>query len=227
MGSPRRIRFSGVRQVLERTELSPPQIQEIAHQALSRERAIWLATHILPHETGLRRWLLWQRKLFLDADDVIQESYTLISALACVDHITNPRAYLFQTAKSILLTEVRRSKVVSIEAIDNFENFGVSDAPSPEQHTSDRQELRLLSEALEALPLQVRDAFKMRKIDGMPQKQIAKRLGLTEKAVEMRVARALRLLVEQFGRGGNSPSRASRVGIGRFGMTRGAKEDQL
>ena len=82
MGSPRRIRFSGVRQVLERIELSPAQIQEIAHQALSRERTIWLATHILPHETGLRRWLLWQRKLFLDADDVIQESYTLISALA-------------------------------------------------------------------------------------------------------------------------------------------------
>ncbi|HUO23821.1 MAG TPA: sigma-70 family RNA polymerase sigma factor [Caulobacteraceae bacterium] len=207
--------------------MSPPKIKEIADQALSRERAVWLATNILPHETGLRRWLLCQRRLLLDADDVIQESYTLISALACVDHISNPRAYLFQTAKSILLTEVRRSKVVSIEAIDNFENFGVSDAPSPEQHTSDRQELRLLSEALDALPLQVRDAFKMRKIDGMAQNQIAKRLGLTEKAVEMRVARALRLLVEQFGRGGNPSPRASRVQIGRSGTTRGAKKDQF
>ena len=174
-------------------------------------RAVWLARHVLPHEAALRGWLRPKRGLTLDPDDVIQESYAILAALKSVDHIDNPRAYLFQTAKSLLLRDLRRAKIVSIEAVDDLESLGaVSDEASPEKQVSDRHEMRRLAALIETLPRRCQEVFRLRKIDGESQKAIARRLGLSEKTVEKHVAKAVHRLMDAMGRGGQDLSHASR-----------------
>jgi RNA polymerase sigma-70 factor (ECF subfamily) len=58
----------------------------------------WLADQILPHEAALRSWLRRKKDLPIEADDLVQEAYATLAELDSVEHIHNPKAYLFQTA---------------------------------------------------------------------------------------------------------------------------------
>ncbi|MDE1148668.1 MAG: RNA polymerase sigma factor [Azospirillaceae bacterium] len=168
---------------------------------LSDDRARWLAAHVLPHEHGLRVWLRSKSYLGFDADDVVQETYTILAARPCVADIHNPRAYAFQTAYSVILRQLRQARVVPIAAVADLSALGAEmDAPSPEEITSARQELRLIQSAIEDLPRQTRRAFVMRRVEGLPQQEIARRMRLSENTVEKHVSRGLKLLMEKFGR---------------------------
>ena len=180
---------------------------------LSSDRAVWLARHILPHEADLRAWLMRRRNLPLEVDDLVQEAYAVIATLASVDHIVNPRAYLYQVANSLILREFRRARVVSILAVENLDDLAASDMPSPEQQTSDRQELQRLADALDRLPRQSGEAFRLRKVEGLSQRAIAARMGISESTVEKHVAKSLRLLMIALGRGGKHDARASRLSV--------------
>ena len=174
------------------------------------DRAAWLARHVLPHESSLRAWLRHRRHLRLDPDDLIQESYAILAALHSVEHIAYPKAYMLQTIKSLILRDLRRAKIVSIQAVDDLDALGaLADEPSPERQVSDRQELQRLLDAVEALPRQCRRVFKLRKFEGASQREIAVRLGLSEKTVEKHMARAVHRLVAELGRGGKPSLRSS------------------
>jgi RNA polymerase sigma factor (sigma-70 family) len=172
-------------------------------------RAVWLSRHILPHEPALRHWLLKRRQLPIDVDDLIQESYAKISGLKSVAHIDHPKAYFFQTAQSLILRQARRAKVISITAVESLDVLGLADELSPERQVAGREELRLLNQALATFPSKRREAFRMRKVEGLSQKEIAVRLGVSEKAVEKHVAKAVSLLINLYGRGGKIGSGAS------------------
>ncbi|WP_204313457.1 hypothetical protein, partial [Klebsiella michiganensis] len=72
----------------------------------------------------LRRWL-GTRLAYPDIDDVVQESYAILSGLAGVDHILNPRSYLFVVAKSVLLKSMRRDRVIEIDRFVETESLQV------------------------------------------------------------------------------------------------------
>ncbi len=177
---------------------------------VSDDRAVWLARHVLPHEPALRAWLRQKRSLPIDVDDLVQESYAILAGLDSVEHVQNPRAYVFQVAHSLILRELRRARVVSIRAVDDLEGLGISlDAPSPEQQVADREELQHLADAIARLPEKCGEAFRLRKVEGYSQREIAARMGVAESTVEKHIAKAVRLLMETFGRGGKSSARAS------------------
>jgi len=58
------------------------------------------------------------------------------------------------------------------------------DVVSPEARAGAHQELRQLARALDDLPKKCREVVWLRRIDDMSQKEVAKRLGLSEKTVE-------------------------------------------
>ncbi len=189
------------------------------------ERALWLSRHILPHEPALRGWLLKRRQLPVDVDDLIQESYAKISSLKSVAHIDHPKAYFFQTAQSLILRQARRAKGISIAAVESLDSPDLMDELSPERQVAGREELRLMNQALAAFPSKRREAFRMRKVEGLSQKEIAARLGLSEKAVEKHVAKAVSLLINLYGRGGKPGSGASMMETIRSRFTRDQKRD--
>ena len=178
----------------------PPQVHCPADTPASsiptQSRTAWLAQHILPHEPTLRAWLRRRRIDGLEVDDVVQETYAVLSALPAVGHITSPRAYAFQTAQSLILRHLRRARIVRIDSIGDVESLTAAlDEPSPEQQASARQQWRQVCAHIDRLPVKCREAFVLRKIDGLSQRQIAQRLGVSESTVEKHIGRALRLLM--------------------------------
>lgn len=158
----------------------------------------WVGRHVLPHERHLRKWL---RAAFpaIDVDDVVQEAYCRISELERVDHIEDPRRYFFRTARNIVLEQVRRERVVRIETASGLiemEN-GPVDEFSPERIVAGRSALQRVERLIDALPERARQVFRLRKIEGVSQREIAARLGLTENVVENEVARGLRRILTQ------------------------------
>lgn len=169
-----------------------------------RARAAWLGRHVIPHEPELRSWLRRRPVEGLDIDDIIQEVYARLVALYSVDHVESPRTYAFQVASSVMINHLRRLKVVSIESVASFEHLDVADeGPSPERIVADRDELRRLQNTLAALPARVAEVFRLRRIDGLSQREVASRLGVAESTVEKHMARGAVLMAGWFKTGGN------------------------
>jgi len=157
----------------------------------------WVGSHILPHETAVRAWLRRRLPPGQDADDVIQETYFRLSRLADVAHIVNPRAYFFQAARSIMLEHARRARVVRIEALTENDALRIlDDEPSPERITAARRELARVRALIDLLPDRCRRVFELRKIEGVPQREIARRLGVSENVVENEAVKGLRLILK-------------------------------
>lgn len=168
----------------------------------SRQRVMaWVAAEVLVHEAAVRAWL--KRTMTVDdVEDIIQEAYCRIASLTDVSHIRNGRAYLFTTARMLVLERIRRARVVSIDTAFELEKFDpVDDRPSPEQVTSGHQELRRVRRLIDSLPERCRDIFRMRKIDGLSQREVAARLNVSEHTVENDVVRGLRLILEAVAEG--------------------------
>lgn len=180
--------------------------------AADRERTRWFLRNVLPHEAALRGWLSRAAPPGVDPDDIIQESYTILAELETVDAIRHPRAYLFQVARSVIMRHVRRARIVPIHTVDDLERLELAEnAASPEQYAIDRDELRQLAHAIAAMPTKTREAFVLRRVRDMPQREIAARMRISENTVETHISRGILFLIDWFGRGGNKRSQTSRI----------------
>lgn len=169
-----------------------------------RARARWIARHVLPHEAELRRALRRRAPQGFEIDDIVQEIYARLAGLASIDHIHNARSYLFSMAGGIVLDYVRHQKVVSIRSVDDIDAAGgLSLEPSPETVTIDRDEMRRFERVLAALPPRIGEVFRLRRVEGFRQREVAERLGITESTVEKHLARGIYLIARGFEGGGN------------------------
>lgn len=176
-----------------------------------RERTHWFLRNILPHEPALKGWLSRNPLAGVDPDDVIQEAYTILAELPTVDDIRHPRAYLFQVARSVITRHVRRARIVAIHAIDDLERLEPPDeAATPERLAIDRDELRQLARAIAAMPAKTREAFVLRRVRGLPQREIAAQMRISENTVETHISRGVLFLIDWFGSSGNRGPQTSR-----------------
>jgi len=165
--------------------------------SVSRERAHWLATHILPLEAQLRAWLRRVAPRGIEVDDLIQEAYAKLASLPEDIRIAYPKAYLYQITKRLINDHIRHSTVISIEALTEAAQLSILETSfTPERILSGRQELDRLYQAIASLPDPCRAVFVMRKFDDMPHKVIAAELRISENMVEKRMSRALRIIIE-------------------------------
>ncbi|MFW7266567.1 RNA polymerase sigma factor [Gluconacetobacter sp. Hr-1-5] len=164
------------------------------------ERISWVASQVLPHEAALRVWL--RRFRDIDVDDVVQDSYAAMIT-ADITGIRNPRAYLFTVARSVVLRHYRRARIISITALTDFDAQSiVDDGADAERTLGARQELARLYTFIEELPQRCRHILLHRKLDGLSQREVAQRMGVSESVVEKQLARALRALNGMFGEPG-------------------------
>ena len=188
----------------------------------SDARALWLARHILPHEPALRRWLRRLAAPQVEVDDVVQETYALLAALEAVDHIRDPRAYFYTAARSVLLQQVRRARIVPIDSMAEIDALRIQQGSPTETAASEHQQLARLAQLIAGLPGKCRQAFVLRKVHGYSQREIAERMGISENTVEKHIGKGLRLLMQAMagdGDGGGadapeSPQPGARIGRG-------------
>ena len=156
----------------------------------------WLGREILPHEAAVRAWLRRSFATAGDVDDIIQETYCRLAALTHIEHIAEPRGYFFQAARSVALEQIRRARVVRIETVSEIEALDLAlEDPSAERIVSGRRELERVRTLIAALPERCRRIFEMRKIEGVSQREIARRLGVSENIVENEAVRGLRAIL--------------------------------
>jgi RNA polymerase sigma factor (sigma-70 family) len=157
----------------------------------------WFRREILPYEAALMRYLTQKRAMQIDAEDLRNDIYIRVLEAAAVARPAIPRAFLFSTARNLLIDIARRHRVVAIDLLEDLDALNVLiDHVSPERQASGRQQLQRLSALFDRMPAKCRRVFWMRRIDGLSQKQVAQRLSLTEATVEKHVYRALRFLAD-------------------------------
>lgn len=162
-----------------------------------RKVVAWVGRDILPHEADVRAWLRRSLVPAHDVEDVLQEAYCRLAGLADVSHIASPRAYFFTVVRSIVIDQMRRARVVRMETVTEIDALNVvQEDPSPERITAARRDLERVRRLIGALPDRCRRIFEMRKIDGLSQREIARRLGVTETIVENDVVRGLKLILK-------------------------------
>jgi RNA polymerase sigma-70 factor (ECF subfamily) len=173
----------------------------------------WLTIHFLPHEAELRRML---RRVCMNSeeiDDVIQETSYKILVMTDLGQIRNPKAFVFRTAKNIVLDRIRRDAVVSIETMANLDELEIADtAPSPDRVIFAREELKWVFGLIGNLPDRCKSVFRARRVHGMSQNETAATLGLTDSVVEHEMMRAMRLMSDMISRHGMDQENKERPG---------------
>jgi RNA polymerase sigma-70 factor (ECF subfamily) len=162
------------------------------------ERAViaWVGREVVPHEPDVRRWL--RRRLDDPAavDDVIQEAYCRLADLKGVGHIASGRAYFIMTVRNIVADQIRRARIVRFDSAAEMDSLNLIDEePSPERIVGARRELRRVQSLIARLPDKCRRIFILRRIEGVPQREIARRLSISENTVESQAVRGLKLIL--------------------------------
>jgi RNA polymerase sigma factor (sigma-70 family) len=169
----------------------------------------WLAKEILVHERALRGYLSRFFKNVADIDDVVQETYARLLGLSepASHAVRNWHAFLFTSARNVALDRIRKSRVVSLDAMVEMESLDILDQqPSADEALNARQELALLADAIAGLPDRCREVLTLRKVYGLPQRAIAQRLGISESTVEKHVAYGVRLCADRMFAQRNEPA---------------------
>lgn len=159
----------------------------------------WFASEVLVHEPALMHFLLRRWNQRDEVADLRQEIYVRVYEAALRERPLSPRAFLFTTARNLMADRIRRQKVVSIEAMGDLESSNVYliEDVSPERWAGGRQLLRRLAEAFDALPDRCREVVWLRRVEELPQKDVARHLGIAEKTVEKHLAKGMRLLADR------------------------------
>jgi RNA polymerase sigma factor (sigma-70 family) len=155
----------------------------------------WFKREILSHEEILMRFLtrVWPHRDELA--DIRQEAYARVYEAASKARPSSPKAFLFTTARHLMADRVRRERIVSIRAGGDTEFLNVLvDEISPEQRASANEELVRLARAFDRLSAKCREVVWLRRVKELTQKEVAERLGLSEKTVEKHLRRGARLL---------------------------------
>jgi RNA polymerase sigma factor (sigma-70 family) len=109
------------------------------------------------------------------------------------------KAFVFATARNLLIDRVRKENIVPIEAMADLDTLGIAlDEPGPDRSAIARQELRRLQAALDQLPPRQREAVLMRKIEGLSRPEIAAHMGIAEATVSVHLATGMAALADFF-----------------------------
>jgi RNA polymerase sigma factor (sigma-70 family) len=153
----------------------------------------WFAEHVLPHEPMLRAWLHSRFPNHGEVDDIVQETYSRVLDAYQTGPVRNPKAYVFAIARNLALDHIRRQRAHGDNSLAEIDPGRVLDDGEGIPETLVRnQDLELLTEAIQSLPTRCRQVLTLRKIYGLPQKEIAVQLEISEHTVEAQVAIGMR-----------------------------------
>ncbi|AYG95649.1 RNA polymerase sigma factor [Brevundimonas naejangsanensis] len=139
------------------------------------------------------RWLAGRLRAHVDPDqaaDVVQETY-LRAAPYSAGGIRHPRAFLLRIAMNVVRDESRcRKRRGSSEPFTELADPG---------EAAGQVEALMMKKAVLTMPALYREVFVLSRFAGMSYPEIAAARGLSVKAVEWRMSKALQHCVEQLG----------------------------
>jgi RNA polymerase sigma factor (sigma-70 family) len=157
----------------------------------------WFVREILAHEGALVSYLVRAWPARDDIHDLRQETYLRVYEAAAKERPRSAKAFLFATARHLLIDRLRRQRVVSFEPGWDLNDLdALVDEISPERCAGAGEELRALAVAFDLLPPRCREVVWMRRVEEQSQKEVAARLGIGEAMVEKHIAKGMRRLAD-------------------------------
>lgn len=140
------------------------------------------------HRNELLAFLTRKVRCHETARDLLQDTFV---RLLHTEHgeVGNLRAFLYRIATNLSIDHARRTQVRGIndeQALDEL----LTEA-TPERSAVAGSTLAYLERLIDGLPSPTREVFLLARVDQMGYKEIAARLGITERAVERHLNKAL------------------------------------
>jgi len=155
----------------------------------------WFVREVLPLEAALTQYLRHNWRDNAGVADLLQDVYLRVYEAALKEQPKSTKSFVFTIAHNLLVDRVRREKVIPLEAAENLEALvAAAEAPGPEAQTIARDELRIVQAAVDKLPPRARQAFLLHHVHGLPVRQIAARMSITDRAVTWHLNEGLRAL---------------------------------
>ena len=140
--------------------------------------------------------------------DIAQGAFEKLASVKNPESILNPKAYLYVTARNMLIDQVRkensRLKNVTETSLEAWNE--PKDNLSPEHIMLQREKLGVLMRAIEKLPAKRRRVFILNRVHGLSYREISKEMNIGEATVKKHVFRALKfcheILSKQLGANG-------------------------
>ncbi|SON53735.1 putative RNA polymerase sigma factor FecI [Hartmannibacter diazotrophicus] len=115
------------------------------------------------------------------AEDVVQDAALRVLMGEAAEEIGTPEAYLMRMVRNLAIDRARRRGFET--RLFTGEDEGLACAAScaacPDKTLEGCEALKAVERAIAGLPETARTAFTLHRIEGVPQKEIAKRLGLS------------------------------------------------
>ena len=148
------------------------------------------ATATVSERRDLIRFIARRLRCRATAEDLVQEAY--IRLLQVAQPLRSSRAFLFHTVTNLALnhsSDERRRADLRREVV--APQADRVDSTTPERSALAIEELRAISDVFGALPARTREVFILNRFDGLNQREIAERLGISLTVVEKHMSRAV------------------------------------
>jgi len=157
----------------------------------------WFATHVLPHEAGLRAWLARGFGPRLAVDDVVQEAFLRVLRARAAGALQASKAFLFASARNLAVDQFRRHAVSRTDSLVESDLSDVlDDREGIPESIARGQEVALLTAAVQSLPDRCRQVMTLRLAYGLTQREIGARLGISDRTVAAQLAIGTRKCTE-------------------------------
>jgi RNA polymerase sigma-70 factor (ECF subfamily) len=156
-------------------------------------------SEILRQEKVLRAYLHRFAPQPADLEDLLQETYAHLFRLSPERRmeIRNIQAFAITSARNVALSGLRHREVVPMDSIEDLDAIPVDeDHAQLDEIVHSHQQLVRVAEGLASLPARCREIFTLRRVYGFSQKEIAKRLGISEGVVEQQLVKGMRRCAE-------------------------------
>jgi RNA polymerase sigma factor (sigma-70 family) len=157
-----------------------------------RDVDCWYRDKISPYEN---LFLSIARRLVgssMSARDLVHEAYAQLMVDERWRTIENPQSYLRRSIRSLARDFMKKNRIVQLRIYeDGSEPDILDERPGPDMVALDRDHLRRVVAALRKLPPKCRRAMILRKIDGLSGPEIAARMGISLKGVEINLTRGM------------------------------------
>ena len=143
------------------------------------------------HFEGVRNYIYYRAGDKDLATDVAQETFLKLWEKVAEFDTSNIKALLYKIAGDILITNLRKHKVVKNYKARIFSEE-LSESPADILHY--KELMKNYENALESLPEKQRTVFLLSRMEGLKYYEIADNVGISIKAVEKRMKNALEYL---------------------------------
>ncbi|CAM1366591.1 RNA polymerase subunit sigma-70 [Tenacibaculum litoreum] len=150
------------------------------------------------HSQTLRNYIYYKCGDTQQAEDIVQEAYIKLWSNCAKVFFDKAKSYLYTVANNHFLNDVAHKKVVLEHQKQNVSSGNTNETP---QFLLEEEEFHVkLKKAIADLPEKQREVFLLSRIDKKKYNEIADIVGVSVKAVEKRMSKALLTLKEQIGK---------------------------